>query len=95
MALPCLQELMLRTLKLVGSGATQSTVSSTSRGVMVGICCQAWHVCAVQCVPQGMQRSAVFNMPMAILVAKSWNKYLELPTKYKAVCLGLTVQEGV
>ena len=41
-----------------------------------------------------MQRSAVFNMPMAIVVAKSWNKYLELPTKYKALCLG-PGKEGV
>ena len=33
-------------------------------------------------------------MPMAIVVAKSWNKYLELPTKYKALCLG-PGKEGV
>ena len=39
-----------------------------------------------------MQRSAVFNMPMAIVVAKSWSKYLELPMQYKALCLGLWVE---
>ena len=37
---------------------------------------------------EGMQRSAVFNMPMAIVVARSWDKYLELPNQYKALRLG-------
>ena len=41
---------------------------------------------------EGMQRSAVFNMPMAIVVAKSWSKYLELPTQHKALCLGSWVE---
>lgn len=36
-------------------------------------------------VSQGLQRSAVFNIPLMIGVANSWANYLALPPKYKAL----------
>ena len=36
----------------------------------------------------GLQRAAVFNMPLVAAVAQSYGHYLALPKKYKAQLLG-------
>ena len=42
----------------------------------------------VQTLARGLQRSAVFNIPLMIGVANSWANYLALPPKYTALILG-------
>ena len=39
----------------------------------------------------GMQRAAVFNMPVAVAVAQSYDHYLALPKKYKLMILGTRI----
>ena len=36
----------------------------------------------------GMQRTAVYNIPVVLGVASSWQKYLDLPATYKTLTLG-------